>query len=108
IGLAGTLAALGESRRFSYQLYLGGAVSEAGIRLGEMVRKGVTEEMVVPTIDALLDIVLSHRTLGEPFQETIARLGTKKVAALLEGEIASLLPHESEAITMVPDLIEVQ
>ena len=108
IGLAGTLAALGESRRFSYQLYLGGAVSEAGIRLGEMVRKGITEEMVVPTVDALLDIVLAHRALGEPFQETVARLGTKKVAALLEGEIASLLPHESEAITMVPDLIEVQ
>ena len=108
IGLAGTLVALGESRRFSYQLYLGGEVAEAGVRLGEMVRKGITEEMVVPTVDALLGLVLMHRTPGELFQETVTRLGIKKVAELLEEEIAPFLPHESETITMIPDLIEVQ
>jgi nitrite reductase (NADH) large subunit len=107
IGLAGTLVALGELRRFSYQLYLGGEITEAGIRLGEMVRKGITEEMVVPTVEALLNIVLAHRIAGEPFQETVGRLGTKKLSALLESEIAPFLPHESESITMIHNLVEV-
>lgn len=108
IGLAGTLVPVGASRRFSYQLYLGGEAGKGGIRLGEMVRKGITEEMVVPTVDALLEIALAHRTPGEPFQETVGRLGTKKIAELLEEEIAPFLPHESETITMVPELLEVQ
>jgi hypothetical protein len=72
-----------------------------------MVRKGITEEMVVPTVEALLNIVLAHRIAGEPFQETVGRLGTKKLSALLESEIAPFLPHESESITMIHNLVEV-
>jgi nitrite reductase (NADH) large subunit len=107
IGLAGTMTPVGELRRFSYQLFLGGQV-EGGVRLGEMVRKGITEEMVVPTVDALVGIVATHRLPGESFQETVARLGTDQVASLLEKEIGPLAPELSEAVTMIPDLIEVQ
>ena len=103
IGLAGTMAPVGELRRFSYQLFLGGQV-EGGVRLGEMVRKGITEERVVPTVDALLGIVAAHRLPGESFQETVTRLGTGAVASLLEKEIGPLAPELSEAITMIPDL----
>jgi nitrite reductase (NADH) large subunit len=107
IGLAGTMTPVGELRRYSYQLFLGGQV-EGGVRLGEMVRKGITEEMVVPTVDALVGIVATHRLPGESFQETVARLGTAQVASLLEKEIGPLAPELSDAITMIPDLIEVQ
>lgn len=107
IGLAGTMTPVGELRRFSYQLFLGGQV-EGGVRLGAMVRKGITEEMVVPTVDALVGIVAAHRLSGESFQETVLRLGTEPVALLLEKEIGPLAPEFSEAITMIPDLIEVE
>lgn len=107
IGLAGTMTPVGELRRYSYQLFLGGQV-EGGVRLGAMVRKGITEERVVPTVDALLGIVAAHRLAGESFQETVLRLGTDQVASLLEKEIGPLAPELSEAITMIPDLIEVQ
>lgn len=107
IGLAGTMTPVGDLRRFSYQLFLGGQV-EGGIRLGAMVRKGITEERVVPTVDALIGIVATHRLQGESFQETVLRLGTEPVASLLEKEIGPLTHELSEAITMIPDLIEVQ
>jgi len=107
IGLAGTMTPVGELRRFSYQLFLGGQV-EGGIRLGPMVRKGITEEMVVPTVEALLGIVAAHRLPSESFQETVQRLGTEQVASLLEKEIGPLAPELSDAVTMIPDLIEVQ
>ncbi|MCG3114331.1 MAG: FAD-dependent oxidoreductase [Candidatus Manganitrophus sp. SA1] len=107
IGLAGTMTPIGELRRFSYQLFLGGQV-EGGVRLGAMVRKGITEEMVVPTVDALLGIVATHRLAGESFQETVLRLGADQVASLLEKEIGPLAPEWFDAITMIPDLIEVR
>ncbi len=107
IGLAGTMTPVGELRRFSYQLFLGGQV-EGGVRLGAMVRKGITEEMVVPTVDALLEIVATHRVAGESFQETVLRLGADQVASLLEKEIGPLAPEWFDAITMIPDLIEVR
>ncbi|TAK06179.1 MAG: hypothetical protein EPO39_09540 [Candidatus Manganitrophaceae bacterium] len=106
IGLAGTMAPVGELRRFSYQLFLGGRV-EGGVRLGTMIRKGITEERVVPTVDALLGIVAAHRVAGESFQETVLRLGTARVTALLEAEIGSLSPEPSESVIMIPDLLEV-
>ncbi len=105
IGLAGTLTPVGDSRRFSYQLYLGGRI-EGGIRLGEMVRKGITDEMIVPTVDALLDIVLSHRTPGESFQDVVTRLTPKKVAGFLEEVILPFAPEDVPALQMVPDLVE--
>ncbi len=106
IGLAGTLTPVGSSRRFSYQLYLGGRI-EGGIRLGDMVRKGITDEMIVPTVDALLDIVLSHRAPGESFQEVMTRLTLPKVTALLEEVLLPLAPEEAPALQMIPDLLEV-
>lgn len=106
IGLAGTMTPVGDLRRFSYQLFLGGKV-EGGVRLGVMVRKGITEEAVVPTVDALLDLILENRLSGETFQETVVRLGTDTVAALLEKKIAPLTPAAPEALKMIPDLIQV-
>ena len=106
IGLAGTMAPVGELRRFSYQLFLGGGM-EGSVRLGEMVRKGITEEKVVPTVEALLDLVLERRLPGERFQETIARLGAREVAALLEEKIGLAASDRSEAVEMVPDCVEV-
>ncbi|MFQ5779671.1 MAG: nitrite/sulfite reductase [Nitrospiria bacterium] len=105
IGLAGTMAPVGDSRRFSYQLFLGGRI-EGGVRVGEMVRKGITEEMVVPTVDALLDIVLAQRLDGESFQEVVSRLGTKQVVEILEQKMMPFVQERSTTVAMVPELIE--
>jgi sulfite reductase beta subunit-like hemoprotein len=106
IGLAGTVTTVGNMTRFSYLLYLGGSIS-GHIRLGELVRKGITEEMVVPTIDTLLTVVLEHRHAEESFQQVIDRLGITKVVALLDTRLSILLPKAVDRLSMEPDQIEV-
>jgi len=106
IGLAGTLLPVGDDRLFSYQLFLGGTLEE-GVQLGEMVRKGITEAMVIPTIDALLDIILEQREHGETFRQTVMRLSPKKVAALLAERLAPFVPQEVAPLKMVLDLVAV-
>jgi sulfite reductase beta subunit-like hemoprotein len=106
IGLAGTVTTVGNVTLFSYLLYLGGSIS-GNIRLGELVRKGITEEMIIPTLDALLALVLEHRFAGESFQQVIDRLGIVKVAALLDSRLSPLLPEAVERLSMVPHQIEV-
>ena len=105
IGLAGTVTTLGEETLFSYLLYLGGNMS-SGIRLGEMVRKGITEEMILPTVDALLELVLEHRQAGESFQQVIDRLGTAKVSDLLDKRLKPFSPVAVNRLAMVPDQVD--
>ncbi|MFQ5598601.1 MAG: FAD-dependent oxidoreductase [Nitrospiria bacterium] len=106
IGLAGTLLPVGDARRYSYHLFLGGTVSET-VQLGDMVRKGITEEMVIPTVDALLDIVLAFRQEGEAFKAVVRRVGPKTIAKLLEKKIAPFVPEAAAALAMVTtELIE--
>lgn len=106
IGLAGTMLPVGDARRYSYQLFLGGAVG-ANAALGVMVRKGITDEMVIPTLDALLDIVLDFREQGETFNEVMLRLGAERVAELLEAKILRFMPHSLKGVEMTPDFVEV-
>jgi len=105
IGLAGTMAPMGDSRFYSYQLFLGGRLA-GGIRLGEMVRKGITEAMLVPTVALLLDEVLEQREAGERFQDTVDRLTPKNVVERLEGRLATHVPEVMKMIEMVPYLKE--
>jgi nitrite reductase (NADH) large subunit len=106
IGLAGTVTTVGQETLFSYLLFLGGSLFR-GVRLGEMARKGITEEMIIPTLDALLDLVLEHRHPEESFQQVVDRLGTAKVASLLDTRLAPLLPEAVDRLSMVPDQVEV-
>ncbi|MCI0526806.1 MAG: FAD-dependent oxidoreductase [Nitrospira sp.] len=106
IGLAGTVTTVGNVTLFSYLLYLGGSIS-GNIRLGELVRKGITEDMIIPTIDALLALVLEHRYAGESFQQVIDRLGITKVVAQLDTRLSPFLPKALDRLSMVPDQIEV-
>jgi nitrite reductase (NADH) large subunit len=110
IGLAGTLVAVGDLRWYSYQLFLGGTSSpgqNSGVRVGEMVRKGITDKMIVPTIDGLLDVVLEQRKPGETFQAVMTRLTPKKVVALLEPKLSPYLPEASHEVAMAMGLVEV-
>lgn len=106
IGLAGTITTVGDERRYSYVLYLGGRL-DTTVRLGELVRKGITEAMVVPTIEALLEVVSGARQDGEWFQEVIDRVGPGRIGELLEHRVRHLTPHATAKIEMVPDLLEV-
>ncbi|MBI3598255.1 MAG: nitrite/sulfite reductase, partial [Nitrospirae bacterium] len=102
IGLAGTPTAAGQMRWHSYQLFLGGTMAGGAI-LGEMVREGITDKMIVPTIDSLLEVVLESRQAGETFQAVVERLTPKKVAALLTPKLSLYLPEEPHEITMMLD-----
>jgi len=100
IGFVGAVELVCDLNRYTYQLYLGGNLGS--VQFGERVKSGITEEMVIPTVDALLDIVLEHRLPEETFHETVLRIGVKKVAVLLEGQLAPYLEEETETLEMTP------
>lgn len=106
IGLAGGMIPVGGERRFSYTLYLGGRLVD-GVQLGEVVRKGITEGMVVPTVEALLEVVLAYRETDESFRMVVNRLGLDRIAQELGERLMPLAPQRVERILMVPDLAEV-
>jgi sulfite reductase beta subunit-like hemoprotein len=80
---------------------------EGGVRLGEMVRKGITDKMIVPTISGLLEVVLEQRQTGETFQAVVSRLTPQKIVALLEPKLSLYLPEASHEVAMVLNLAEV-
>jgi sulfite reductase beta subunit-like hemoprotein len=100
IGLAGAMSAVGDERRFSYFLYLGGS-AEGEVRLGEVARKGITEEMVGPTVDALLSVVTEHRRTGESFGDVVRRVGAEEIGRDLEGRLAPFLPEAASRVNLV-------
>jgi nitrite reductase (NADH) large subunit len=105
IGLAGSMSAVGEDRRFSYFLYLGGS-AEGEVRLGEVVRKGITEEMVLPTLDALLSVASADRKEGESFRSVVERVGGKEIGRRLEERLAPYLPRAASRVSLVLDADE--
>jgi nitrite reductase [NAD(P)H] large subunit len=110
IGLAGTMTTLGppgsEERRYSYLLYLGGRL-EGTVRLGEVVRKGITEEMVASTVEALLKVVAGLRSPGESFQQAVDRAGVGRIGELLAERLSPLSSTVAEKVSMIPELAEV-
>lgn len=106
IGLAGGMAPLGDHRRYSYQLSVGGGLEgEPGI--GKVIRKGLTEEMIVPALQALLDIAVEQKQPGESFREWVRRFGPGEISRLLDEKLAAQLPHKVERILMRPEWMEV-
>ncbi|MBI1955331.1 MAG: (2Fe-2S)-binding protein [Acidobacteria bacterium] len=106
IGLAGGMAPLGDHRRYSYQLYLGGGL-EGEPRLGAVIRKGLTEEVVVPAVQALVEMAGERKQPGESFREWVRRLGPGEISRLLDVKLAPQLPQKVERILMSPELVEV-
>jgi len=106
IGLAGTFSSQEDGSRFSYLLFLGGAM-ENGVRLGQMVRKGITEDQLIPEIDALLDIILDNGKPDEPFRDVVERMGPSTFANLLESKWNSSKSESFKPVPMELDLAEV-
>jgi sulfite reductase beta subunit-like hemoprotein len=104
IGLAGEPESAEGS--YAYQLFLGGCV-EGGILLGDGVRSGITEEMILPIVDALLSTIIEHRNEGESFQETVSRITPKEIAVLLMEKVPIYAAIEPAGVAMVPDFMEV-
>lgn len=82
IGLVGSMTVVNEERRYSYLMTVGGYLGEQSgdVRLGEAVRKGITEDRVAPTVEALVECVWQHRHEGESFQDAVARLESGRLA----------------------------
>jgi len=106
IGLVGGMAPLGDHRRYSYQLSVGGGL-EGQPQLGVAIRKGLTEGMVVGALQALLEIGVERMRPEESFREWVLRLGPAEISRLLEEKLAPQLPPKADRIRMSPDLLEV-
>ena len=107
IGLVGGMAPLGDHRRYSYQLSVGGGL-EGQPQLGAVIRKGLTEGMVVLAVQALLEIGVERMQPEETFREWLRRLGPAEISRLLDEKLAPPMPQEVERIVMSPDLMEVR
>ena len=95
IGLVGSMTVVNEERRYSYLMTVGGHLGERNgeVRLGEAVRKGITEDRVTPTVEALVDVVWQHRHDGESFQEVVARIGSGRLTELLNERLGPVKPE---------------
>jgi sulfite reductase beta subunit-like hemoprotein len=91
------MTVVNEERRYSYLLTVGGHLGQKSgeVRLGEAVRKGITEDRVTPTVKALVDVVWQHRHDGESFQEVVARQGSGRLADLLNERLGPVKPEEA-------------
>ena len=85
IGLSGSMTAHKTTKRFTYQLWLGGRLDcePARSTLGRVCRRGITDEQVVPTVIALLELYRSLRRAGESFAEVVHRVGVEAFAEKL-------------------------
>ena len=106
IGLAGGMAPLGDHRRYSYQLSVGGGL-EGEPQLGAVIRKGLTEGMVVLAVQTLLEIGVERMQPGESFREGVRRLGPAEISRLLDEKLAPQLPQKVERILMSLEQVEV-
>ncbi|HET6370801.1 MAG TPA: hypothetical protein VFG95_06365, partial [Nitrospiria bacterium] len=79
---------------------------EGEVRLGEVVRKGITEEMVLPTLDALLSVASADRKEGESFRSVVERVGGKEIGRRLEERLAPFLPQAASRVSLVLDADE--
>ena len=100
IGLSGAMTTVGKDRRYAYTLLLGGSQSEGFVRLGETALKGLTEEVVVPVVQTLLECVSRLRENGESFREAVQRIGPKAVGKSVEERLQSQRPKVWEKVLM--------
>jgi sulfite reductase beta subunit-like hemoprotein len=105
IGLTGGMAPLGDHRRYCYQLTVGGGLQPEP-KFASVVRKGLTEEMVVPAIQTLLAIAAEQKLQHESFRECVHRLGPTEVSRLLEERLTPQKPRPFERIAMSAELQE--
>ena len=99
IGLSGAMTVVGDDRRYAYSVYLGGRMGKE-VRLGEVVLKGLTEEMVLPVFETLLECIDNRRIGVETFQNIVDRVGVKMLGKEVETLLESSRPHIWEKIRM--------
>jgi sulfite reductase beta subunit-like hemoprotein len=95
IGLSGSMTAHRQTKRFTYQLWLGAyldARPEAS-RVGRVCRRGITDEQLVPLVVALLELYRDQRRPGEPFHAAVDRVGVDAFAEQLAG-VCPLTPSD--------------
>ncbi|MHB1287507.1 MAG: FAD-dependent oxidoreductase [Leptospirales bacterium] len=99
IGLAGGMTMVSGERRYSYSLFLGGSM-KGGVRLGEVVLKGITEDAVGAVVQDVVECVASHSNGTESFHHVVERIGVQAIAKQLEERIKMQRPKVWEKILM--------
>jgi len=91
------MTVVNEERRYSYLMTVGGYLGETSgdVRLGEAVRKGITEDRVTSAVEALVDVAWQQRQGEESFQSVVARLGTGRLADLLIERLGPVKQEEA-------------
>ncbi len=102
IGFSGGLTELDGIRRFGYQLYVGGRFN-GSVKEGIQIKKGLSDDMVLPCVESLLEMFKERKLAGEKFPDFIERLGTETLIHFLNEKLTSKRPAPPESpIPMSP------
>ncbi len=106
IGFSGGMTDIGGVRRYGYQLYVGGKFN-GDVRGGFQIKKGISDDLVFPTAESVLEIFRGKRLPEESFPDFVDRLGTEALSRLLEEKMETKRPTPMESpIAMVPGLAD--
>ena len=105
IGFSGGMTEFGGIRRYGYQLYIGGKFHDE-VKAGVVVKKGIPDDMVLPTAESVLDLFQEKRLPEEKFSSFVDRLTPETIGQLLEEKLAKRRPSPMETpIAMVPGMV---
>ncbi|MBI4358898.1 MAG: Rieske 2Fe-2S domain-containing protein [Candidatus Omnitrophica bacterium] len=88
IGFSGGLTEVNGIRRFGYQLYVGGRFN-GSVKEGIQIKKGLSDDLVFPCAESLLEIFKARRLQGETFGDFVDRFGTEPLVSLLDQKLTT-------------------
>lgn len=83
IGFSGGMTEIAGIRRFGYQLYLGGKFN-GEVRAGSLVKKGIPDDLVLPTARSVIEVFKEKRFSDERFSDFVDRVGVQMLTSLLD------------------------
>ena len=96
IGFSGGLTEIDGIRRFGYQLYVGGRFN-GSVKEGMQIKKGLSDDMVFPCTESLLEIFKEKKLEGEKFADFVDRLGIQTLVFLLDEKLMAQKPRPMES-----------
>lgn len=102
IGFSGGMTELDGIKRFGYQLYVGGRFNGKA-QEGIQIKKGLSDDMVLPCAESLIAIFKEKKAVGEQFPDFVERLGVGQLVDLLDQKLVARRPRPLEPpIVMQP------
>jgi sulfite reductase beta subunit-like hemoprotein len=83
IGIFGGQMKVGDDTRYAWSMYLGGSL-EPEVVIGALSKKTISDEMLVPVVDALFTVFRRDREKAEAFRPFLKRLTPAEVVKRLD------------------------